>query len=330
MKKLFTFFLVTTVTCSLFSQPPKTVLYLTSEIPFQVGVNNKNDQIMFDIIKDLGYDVTAENVNATPAVTSGYDVAFLSENIGSGEAGWLNYKTAPLPMVVCKVFAIKGDRLGWVAGTGSGDDYGNSNDSVMVKLNDHPIASGLPDEFQISENAGESVSGAWVDFKTSDPTNATYVYDMKTPYNAGRTTEHAVVAIDQGGTANGVTLANRAVILGIHQVVYDALTDNAIKLIDNCLKWAMRYVSDIDEKADMNSTSIYPNPVVNGNINFNFGQSVQSGMITITSIEGKLLKSEEIMNSEKMSFDVSDLSQGLYIVKVQSANVNKTQTIVIR
>ncbi|MFO7658183.1 MAG: T9SS type A sorting domain-containing protein [Bacteroidales bacterium] len=328
MRKLFTFFLITIVTCSLFSQTPKTVLYLTRNVPFDVGVN-KNDSIMFEIIKGLGYEVTATSINATPAVTSGYDVAFMSEAIGSDDAGWVNYKEAPLPMVVGKVWAIKATKLGWVATELKNEDYGNSKDSVMVRLNDHPIAQGLPDEFQISENAGESSSGAWVDFKTNDPSNATYVFDMKTPYNPDATTEHAVTAIDKG-TVNGVTLTNRAVILGIHQVVYDALTENGIKLIDNCLKWAMDYQSGIDKKADMNSSGIYPNPVVNGYINFNFSQHVQSGMITISSIEGKILKSEEIMNSEKISFDVSDISQGLYIVKVQSANVNKTQTIVIR
>jgi len=324
MKKIFTLLLGTLLTLCAFSQAPKTVLYLTSPVPFATGAN-MNDQIMFDLIEGLGYIVTAEQLTAG-GTTAGYDVIFASEAPPSGDGGWSTYSDAPLPMVMAKVWATKSSALGWITTENGGVDYANSPDSMYVAVDDeHEITTNLPDPLKIISASGEADNAAWVN-AADYPSGAAVVYSTEDD-----AAQHTVVAIDQGTTLNGHTLASPVVIVGIHQNAYDALTDDVPALIDNCLKWAMGI--EIEEKDPAGiidntiiNTTVYPNPS-NGVVNLKFSQYVTSAQVTITALDGRTVRTSDIYNAESASLDYSDLSSGIYILNISGKNINYTQSI---
>lgn len=323
MKRLFTLLCGGLFVMTAIAQPPKTVLYLSSALPFETG-DGKHDQEMFDIISGLGYNVTAEAITAG-GTTSGYDCIFTSESIPSGNGGWPTYSEAPLPMVMAKVWAVKGPALGWVAGENSDVDYGNSPDSLFVKVNDHDILTGLGDQFGIVNGGStEEAIGAFVNFSVENPAGVTVI--AASEQNADH---HTVVTVDKGSTLNGKTLQSDVVILGIHQVVYDELNSNAVTLIDNCLKWAMGipFVSGIEDEAADLEINVYPNPSSTGMMNINFNQYVTSAQVSILALDGRTIRTDNVYNLESVNLDLSDLNSGIYILNINGSDINFAQTI---
>jgi len=323
MKKIFTLLLGTLLAVGVFAAP-KTVLYLTTPVPFATG-DNMNDQIMFDLIEGLGYIVTAEQITAG-GTTEGYDAVFCSEAIPSGDGGWSTYSDAPLPMVACKVWATKASALGWITTENGGVDYGNSPDSMLVAVDEHPIATGLDDPLKvITNNGGEADALAWVN--TADyPSGTTVVYSTEDD-----AAQSAVVAIDEGTVLNGHTLASPVVILGIHQNGFDALTEDAATLIDHCLKWVMGVEignPDAINDNDLINTTVYPNPST-GMVNVRFDQFVTSAQLTITALDGRTIRTSDIYNAESVSLDLSDLTSGIYILNITGKDINYTQSIML-
>jgi hypothetical protein len=299
------------------------ILYLTDTFPFAVG-DNMNDQYMFDLIEDLGWSVTAEQISPTINLND-YDVVFTSEAIGSGNAGWPTFSDAPMPMIMAKVWAIKASALGWITSENGGSDYGNLTDSVFIEVEDHPITSDLPNEIKICENSSESAIGAFVN-ATDFPSGASVVYCSKSDPD-----KHSVVALEQGTTLNGHTLENRAVILGIHQVVYDELNYDAVpRLIDNCLLWVIGMPGcgsgTTINNNDIINTTVYPNPST-GTINVKFNQYMSSALISITALDGKTIKTYEISNTGNTSLDLTNLTNGYYFISIFGENINYTQSI---
>jgi hypothetical protein len=332
MKKIFTLLLGVFITFGALFAAPKTVLYLSNAAnPFATG-DNANDQIMFDLIESLGYIVTAEVIDLD-GTDGTYDVAFTSEAIQSGDGGWKGgppdnpngWRIAPIPMVMAKVWAIKNTALNWIETENNPDDYGNSPDTIFVAVDDeHPITTGLPDPLQVIENSGEGDNGAYVN--ASDfPSGANVVYSTQ----EGGEAEATVVAIDAGTTLNTHQLENNVVILGIHQVAYDALAENTAKLIDNCLKWAMgEDINDPDaiDDNDLVNTTVYPNPST-GMVNVRFDQFITSAQLTITALDGRTIRTNDIYNAESVSLDLSDLTSGIYIMNIRGKDINYTQSI---
>jgi hypothetical protein len=328
MKKLFTLICVAFLAVTAFAQPPKTVLYLCDQVPFLVEAG-RHDTEMFDIISGLGYNVTAEAISAT-GTTSGYDCAFSSESIGSSNAGWATYKEAPLPMVMGKVWAIKGPALGWVVGENGDVDYGNSPDSIFVKVNDHDIITKLGDSFGIVKGGStEGAIGAFVNFSVENPSGVNVICAAEN--NAD---QHTLVTVDKGSTLNGNTLANDVVILGIHQVVYDEVNSNAITLIDNCLKYVLGIeinpATDGIENEVALDVNVYPNPSTDGMVTINFNQYVPSAQVSILSLDGRTFRTEDIYNAESVNLNLSDMNSGIYILNIAGTDISFTQKISIQ
>ena len=323
MKKFLTLLLGTLFVFVAFAQP-KQVLYLTSAVPFETG-DGHEDSSMYKIIEGLGYNVTPEIISATSS-TTGYDCIFTSEAIPSGDGGWITYRTAPLPMVMGKTWAIRGSALAWVAEGTSGIDFGNSPDSIFQKVTDHDITTGLDDEFQITvPGSTETDIGAFVNFDVESPAGIEVIYDILDSAH-----QHAVVAIAAGSTLNGNTLSNKVAIYGVHQVAYDELNDNAARLMDNCLRWAMGLAPNSinDNDAVIETTTVYPNPS-NGMVNIEFNQ-VTSAQITILALDGRTIRTSDIYNVESASLDLSDLNSGIYIINITGTDINYTQSICLQ
>ena len=68
--------------------------------------------------------------------------------------------------------------------------------------------------------------------------------------------------------------------------------------------------------------SIYPNPLLDGNLNIKSSEPVKE--IEILSIVGKVVYNEKIEDKNRITLDLDNLDKGLYIVKVK---LDKEQTI---
>lgn len=77
------------------------------------------------------------------------------------------------------------------------------------------------------------------------------------------------------------------------------------------------------------SLKVYPNPVLrNGNLNIEFALNT-TAKINIYNVTGKLIKNEKMDNLKSKSFSVSNLTGGIYFLKIETENSFLTKKIVI-
>ena len=82
-------------------------------------------------------------------------------------------------------------------------------------------------------------------------------------------------------------------------------------------------------KGESNGSSIvvYPNPT-SGMVTITLGSMSKSVEVTVTELNGKLVKSEKYSNSKNVRMDISNLSDGMYFVTVKADNELKQVKIV--
>ena len=81
-------------------------------------------------------------------------------------------------------------------------------------------------------------------------------------------------------------------------------------------------ITSVSELSDI-ELKLYPNPTI-GLFTIEFGKN-QSLNIDLSSLNGKTIFSEIIENQNKKIFDISQLTQGIYILKV--TNTNNQQSV---
>ena len=81
-------------------------------------------------------------------------------------------------------------------------------------------------------------------------------------------------------------------------------------------------ITSVSELSDI-ELKLYPNPTI-GLFTIEFGKN-QSLNIDLSSLNGKTIFSETIENQNKKIFDISQLTQGIYILKV--TNTNNQQSV---
>jgi hypothetical protein len=75
--------------------------------------------------------------------------------------------------------------------------------------------------------------------------------------------------------------------------------------------------------------SISPNPS-NGIIQLSIAPELQNGMVNVMTLDGKLISSQAVSSIQESLLDLSNLSNGLYIVLVQSEQYQSTQRLSIQ
>jgi len=87
----------------------------------------------------------------------------------------------------------------------------------------------------------------------------------------------------------------------------------------------------IDETVLNKAINIYPNPT-NGNLNIKLAEKLGKVDISVVNVlnETMINLSEDIRFEKTMSLDLSDLSSGLYFVRIKSANAEFIKKIVLR
>ena len=88
-----------------------------------------------------------------------------------------------------------------------------------------------------------------------------------------------------------------------------------------------------NETVNFALSDAYPNPAVSYvNFDYKLGNNVYKASITIVNLLGKIVKSENMVNqSGKLSFDISDLQQGIYFYTVNiNGTTQQTKKLIIK
>ena len=192
------------------------------------------------------------------------------------------------------------------------------------------IAGGCLDSFtrQITINEGPKTC----DFQAT-PDYAFGYYGMKfEPMNAsGATGAQGTVTytwvIENGGKQNGPTAQFNFLKDGSYQVTMYAVTKST-----GCECSATKTVLMNRASAKSLATSgvaVYPNPAI-GSFNVAMTESFGSAVsIVVTNMSGAAVKSINVMNNGLVNVDTRDLSEGVYMVRVQSGSRIATEKITI-
>lgn len=238
MKKLFTIFVLIVLFVS--------TSFASYKCVYIVATDATNDQKIIDYLTANGYTVTVSVANGT--VPAGeYDLAVLSETIGSTNNTWKAFRNAALPFVSLKTFSARGNTnsLSWLSTNATGSDYANTTDlSATTADASHPILADIPVNptflFQTGTDAtGNPAALQWLNFPAL-PQGATVI----TTVTIGTGTTYTVsgqipqiIAFERNTTMNIAKLANRAVIAGFNYFANSQLTNDALKVIKQSCDW---------------------------------------------------------------------------------------------
>lgn len=308
MKKLFTILVLIVLFAS--------TIFAATKCVFIVATNATVDQNIIDYLNANGYEVTVFVANGTVPVGS-YDLAVLSETIGSTANTWKAFKTAPLPFVALKTFAVKANAnsLSWLSTNVTGTDFANTTDiSVTTAAASHPILDGISANPQLLYQAvPDAVTPTtiyalqWVNFPTL-PSGATVI----TTVTIGNGTTYTLtgqlpqtIAFNRGTVMNNITLANRAVITGFNNLANAQLTPDALKVIKQSCDWVV---------AGGLGTAVQH--VVSDNLL----KKSANELANPTNLEVEVYSTlgSRILSSKEKRINISGLTKGVYVAKTNA------------
>ncbi|WP_353776956.1 T9SS type A sorting domain-containing protein [Winogradskyella sp. 3972H.M.0a.05] len=77
----------------------------------------------------------------------------------------------------------------------------------------------------------------------------------------------------------------------------------------------------------ISSLKLYPNPT-DSELNITFNSNIASGSIEVFNILGKQVFSKDINNANSDSLNISDLAQGLYLIRISSEGQSETKRFI--
>lgn len=307
MKKLFTL-LVLSVLCISYTFAVKNCVFIVA-----ANADPLPDQNIINHLSLNGYNVTVFVANGT-VPTGEYDLAVLSETIGSTASTWAAFRTAPMPFVALKTFAARGHNsaLKWLATSVTGTDYANTTDiSVKTAAPTHPILDGIPTDpafhYQTVPDASNNpVAMQWLNFP-SLPSGATVITTVTIGEGTTYTLEGPIpqtIAFEKNTTMNTFTIANRAVISGFNFFANPQLTAEGLKLIKQACDWVTtESLASGTQNPAVSQLSI-------------LGIELQNPMnveVDIYSFTGAC-----VLRSNDAAINLSQLPKGVYIAKTNT------------
>lgn len=304
MKKFFTLFVLSVLFVS--------ATFATKNCVFIVNANTdpNPDQNIINHLSMNGYNVTVFVANGT-VPTGDYDLAVLSETIGSTAATWAAFRNAPLPFVALKTFAARGhnNALKWLATSTTGTDYANTSDvRATTVAATHPIMAGIAENPQlhyqkVMDNNNLEVALQWLNFPTL-PSGATVI---TTVTKGDETTAPfpQTIAFAPGTIMNTFTIMNRAVISGFNYFANAQLTEDAFKLIKQSCDW----VSELGVLSAI--PSVVPNSLLNKKGN---------ELVNPTNLDVEIYNTvgTRILSSKNANINLSGLNKGVYVAKTNA------------
>lgn len=309
MKKLFTILFLSVLFASA-TFATKNCVFIVNSI-----AEPNPDQNIINYLSMNGYNVTVFVANGT-VPTGEYDLAVLSETIGSTASTWAAFRNAPLPFVALKTFAARGhnNALKWITTSTTGTDYANTADvSVTTAAATHPIMEGIAGNPQfLYQVVVDAVTPTtiyalqWLNFPTL-PTGATVITTVTNTGNAYTITGQIpqTIAFERNTTMNTFTLTNRAVITGFNYFANAQLTPDALKVIKQSCDW----VSALGVSSAIQS--VVPNNLLN---------KKGTELVNPTNLEVEVYNTlgARILNSKESSINLSGLTKGVYVAKTNA------------
>jgi len=148
-------------------------------------------------------------------------------------------------------------------------------------------------------------------------------------------TSPTLAANQTGGTYQWINCDNNNFIAGETSRDYTATTSGNYAVIitlggcsdtTECINVSFVGINENSFGADM---TLYPNPTT-GNVNLNFGQTLNGGTIIICNIMGKQVYRLENLNRQLLNIDINDFNKGVYFVKIQKGNQQKRLKLIKR
>lgn len=123
-------------------------------------------------------------------------------------------------------------------------------------------------------------------------------------------------------------------LLGTGQTLYNLLADGTISelstiAITGNIKGLLKAFVSTAGVNDLTKTniSIYPNPT-NNIINVNLGAVNSPTNYSLYSIDGKMIRDNNMVNNNSFSIDLTEMAIGIYILKIKSENSTNTFKII--
>lgn len=277
-----------------------------------------------------------------------YDLCFMTENPGSGQAcyyGVTGVKT--LPTLNYKAWAIRTSKVEWPWVDDSNSDnwwtpvLPNTDVTAETKIEineDHAILNDIDVEVGGTFSLATEVHADFLGqpniqtFTITDSeiaSNATLVAISNLAIDSGMNSMNILYAIDENPGCK------KHVVLGTHQRYLEYPTAEMNQLTTGSVKWLLDIVEEVGVKdhgvADLN-TQVYPNPATSiSTVQFNVEQ-LSEVEISVMNTVGQLVYQNKGVYSpglQKAQIDLSDFSSGLYFVKVQMNGRRHAQKLVV-
>ena len=154
-----------------------------------------------------------------------------------------------------------------------------------------------------------------------------------------------VSGLDPYGGALAYRQGQNKFLLGLGNTLYDLLADGTISTISSIAEfdngtfnagWSETYIKGLVKVSsstaginDLTKTniSIYPNPT-NNIINVNLGAVASPTNYSLYSIDGKMIRVNNMVNNNSFSIDLTEMAIGIYILKIKSENSTNTFKII--
>ena len=124
-----------------------------------------------------------------------------------------------------------------------------------------------------------------------------------------------------GNTFNPTTAG-----IGTHYVVYSVTDSCNFTTMDSTVIEVESCVG-INENKSLNNVSIYPNPT-NGLVTVTLPTHNGTINYSVSSVEGKIVSSQNNVSLKNITIDLSDESKGIYLLKIEGDTSSKTYKII--
>ncbi len=223
------------------------------------------DQIINDTLKAWGYFVipvaSSDLLTLTSSDYAKYDLAVASESPSSGDFGKGIFPSVPIPLVIFEGWAVKPGAMDWQK-----DKVVNNYNAEPVKIVDQtnsPLAAGFSYGSTVTLCDSGLIIASIPQIPIIPIANMTSVDSMSVIYGIEKGTINAV----------GDTIQNRVEVIGLHELSYTSLTNDAFKFIKAGINWVSSSTSLVDSTSIV--TSITRTSAV-------CGSYVKTGDATIT------------------------------------------------
>ena len=279
---------------------------------------------------------TTESITVAPTSDHQYTVT-LTDAMGCTNVDTVNVTVNDLPTVdlgADTMFVCAADTATLYAGDFDAYSWstGETTDSVMVDssgigLGSHMITVSVTDSLGCMNT--DTVVLSFVDYPSvtiAGPDTFKYYTETAT-YDVGA--GFASYLWSTGATTQDITIDSSDVTMGTNTISVTVTNDYGCETTES----KDIYVDDdsgIEDRNDNMHISVYPNPNA-GVFTLEINGPKEDFNLEIMNVNGQLIQSEQI-NTDKFSkqYDLSNLSGGIYYIRLINEDMTKTQKLIIR